>query len=102
MKTIIKNKLNVILIATIVFICSIIGFSVMANQNGKANAEQTVENPVLTIESNNVSYSDSIYILYAVSNEGFDRTANQIKMLFWEDLQEEYRMQLEREVMVQI
>ena len=46
--------------------------------------------PSITIESKNLSYSDSIYILYAVSNEGFDRSQSEIQMLFWNEPQDEY------------
>ena len=53
-------------------------------------AEITQTTPKMEIISQNVSYSESVYILYAVSNEGFDRNANEIKMLFWETPQENY------------
>ena len=44
----------------------------------------------LEIVSKNVSYSDSIYILYAVANEGFDRAECGINLLFWNEPQSEY------------
>lgn len=53
-------------------------------------AEITQATPKMEIISQNVSYSESVYILYAVSNEGFDRNTNEIKMLFWETPQENY------------
>ena len=53
-----------------------------------AKAENTT--PTLTIQSNNLSYADSLYLLYAVSNEGFDRNENNIQMLFWTEPQTEY------------
>jgi len=45
--------------------------------------------PVLTIESNNVSYADSVYIVYAVATENVDASAN-VQMLFWNEPQTEY------------
>lgn len=44
----------------------------------------------MKIVSKNVSYSESLYIVYAVSNEGFDRIENPITMLFWNEAQENY------------
>jgi len=49
--------------------------------------------PSMTFESFNVSYSNSVYILYAVSNEGFDRKEYPIKMLFWTQTQDEYTLE---------
>ncbi len=46
--------------------------------------------PSITIESKNLSYSDSIYILYAVSFDDFDESQNEVKMLFWDGAQSEY------------
>lgn len=39
--------------------------------------------PSLTIHSNNVSYSDSLHLAYAVSCENFDMEQYDINMLFW-------------------
>ena len=46
--------------------------------------------PSLNIYKKNVSYSSETYILYAISYENFDATANNIKMLFWDSVQDEY------------
>ena len=59
------------------------------NNSGTA---QIAEDVSMQIVSNNVSYSDSLYILYAISNEGFDRTKHEIKMLFWNEAQEIYAL----------
>ncbi len=50
----------------------------------------------MEIVANNVSYSDSLYILYAVKNEGFDRTQHEIKMLFWDEARESYALGTEK------
>ena len=93
MKAILKSKLFMLLASFLMVLCCVFGVSAL-KAKGKTHVAvgQTtpVENPTLTIESNNVSYSDSIYILYAVSNTGFDRDVYQIKMLFWEEVQDEY------------
>ena len=39
--------------------------------------------PSLTVHSNNVSYSDSLHLAYAVSCENFDMEQHDINMLFW-------------------
>ena len=91
MKTILKNKVLVLLSAFIMLFCGVIGTSLFKKDNSiQAIADKPTSTPTLTIESNNVSYADSIYILYAVSNDGFDRAQNEIKMLFWEEVQEDY------------
>ena len=84
MKTL-KNKLCILFSAILAVACGVFGVSALQPQ--KAEAEAT---PAVTIESNNLSYSDSLYLIYAVSNEGFDRKQNQIQLLFWEEPQEEY------------
>ena len=90
MKAIFKSKLFVLISAFIMAICCVLGANALTTPQ-TANAETATQStPTLTIESNNVSYADSVYILYAVSNDGFDRNQNEIKMLFWEDVQEAY------------
>ncbi len=44
----------------------------------------------IEIVSKNLSYADSVYILYAVSWSGFDESQNEVKMLFWNESQTEY------------
>jgi len=94
MKAIFKNKLFVLLSALIMLLCGVLGVKALTAQES-AKADE-VTNPTLTIESNNVSYAESIYILYAVSNDGFDRANHEIKMLFWDELQEEYTVGTEK------
>lgn len=50
----------------------------------------SAEDVALNIESNNLSYSDTTYILYAVSNVGFDRSQFPVSLLFWDQPQNEY------------
>jgi len=50
----------------------------------------TAETPAVYIESKNVAYSESLYLLFAVSYEGFDRAENDIMMLFWDKEQTDY------------
>ena len=91
MKTVLKNKVLVLLSAFIMLFCGVIGVAFFKAENRiQAKADKPTSAPTLTIESNNVSYSDSIYILYAVSHDGFDGANNEIKMLFWEEVQEDY------------
>ncbi|MBR2647137.1 MAG: leucine-rich repeat domain-containing protein [Clostridia bacterium] len=62
----------------------------IAAQPKKAVKAETAETPTLTVVSNNLSYSESIYLLYAVGGSGFDRETDRIQMLFWEEPQAEY------------
>ena len=80
-----RKKLLLFLSATLFIVTGVLGVHV-----AKTAQAEDVSAPVLTVEKNNLSYSDSLYILYAVSNEGFDRTQHEIKMLFWENEQKEY------------
>ena len=82
-----KSKLLVLLSAMVMMFCSIIGVNALQPQK---TVNASTATPTLTVESNNVSYAESIYILYAVSHDGFDRNEHPIKMLFWEEVQEEY------------
>ena len=85
-----KNKLLAILFASLFAVCALLGVSLI-NRNEKATAA-TAE-VTLKIQSNNLSYADSVYLLYAVSGEGVDYTVDTVKMLFWESAkptQEEY------------
>ena len=86
MRTFFKKKLILILSTFVLALCCIFGAAPITVKE-TASAETT---STLTIESNNLSYADSLHLLYAVSNEGFDRTQNEIKMLFWEEAQEDY------------
>ena len=52
----------------------------------------------IEIVAKNVSYSDSIYILYAVDFAGFDESQNEVKMLFWDSLQTEYTVEMAESV----
>jgi len=54
----------------------------------ESGTEKTVE-----IVSKNLSYSDALYILYAVDYAGFDESASEIKMLFWSEPQTEYTVE---------
>ena len=86
MGTKIKNKILIFLSAALMLFCAVFGISFLT-YNTRAKADDVTGTPTLTVEANNVSYADSIYILYAVSNDGFDRNVNEIKMLFWEEAQ---------------
>lgn len=91
MKVIQKNKLLVLIFTFVILFCGVMGVGIFGkDKSSNAKADEIMGTPTITIESNNVSYADSIYILYAVSHDGFDRTSHEIKMLFWEELQEEY------------
>ena len=76
----------------LLFAACITVFSISADAAEKSK----VSNPELSFAAHNLSYSDSVYILYAVANEGFDRTDYEIKMLFWTDVQEDYALGTEK------
>ena len=91
MKTKAKKSVICALFALFLSVCVLFGVS-LTKRNEKAQAA-TGNSVTLTIQSNNLSYSDCIYMLYAVSVEGVDFTQNPIKMLFWENAkasQDEY------------
>ena len=85
-----KSKLLAVSSAFLALFCVLGASSLKMDKPEIAMAENTP--PSLTIEAKNVSYADSIYILYAVSNDGFDRNVNEIQMLFWETPQTEYKV----------
>ena len=89
MKT--RNKLIGILTSGfLACCCAICALQIKAGASKTAMAETAA--PSITIESKNVAYDDYLHILYAVSNEGFDRSQNQIQMLFWNEPQTEYSL----------
>ena len=67
MKTITK----IILLALTLALLVAVPFAVSASEN----------EPALKIEAANLSFEDSVYVLYAVSHEGI--AASDIRMLFW-------------------
>ena len=83
-------KSNAFMLFAILVICFCGIFGVRLHAGKPCVKADDIQNPTITIEANNLSYADSTYILYAVSNDGFDRTAHKIKMLVWEETQEEY------------
>ena len=87
-KSILKSKLFVWFSAFIAALCFMLG--VTSLQKTKGLAEASSEEVTLEIVSNNVSNDDATYILYAVANSGFDKTQNEITMLFWTELQDTY------------
>ena len=82
MKT--KNKW---LISIVSGLLALVGVTSVPMIEQTAKAEET---PTLRIVSNNVSYADSVYILYAVGSSGFDRETDRIEMLFWDEPQTDY------------
>ncbi len=85
-------KSLIAIVLTCLCICSLFVTSYAAGQTTEADASDVK----MDIVANNVSYSDSLYILYAISNEGFDRTKHEIKMLFWDKAQESYALGTEK------
>jgi len=61
-----------------------------AVQSARADSALAESAITLDIESNNLSYADSTFILYAVSHDGFDRAQQSLKMLFWNAPQVDY------------
>lgn len=94
-----NGKMRKILLSQIIIVALIICLAVGATvftASALSDSDLTLDNPTLEIVSNNVSYSESIYILYAISNEGFDRAKYEIKMLFWNEAQETYTLGTEK------
>jgi len=64
------------------------------NENVSSVMESAgIEEYSIEIVSKNVSYSDSLYILYAVANQGFERTEYPVRMLFWMEEQDAYTIE---------
>lgn len=80
----IRKKLVVALGAFVVALCAV-GVQLWNNNlhDNKPVISVSAQDVALNIESNNLSYGDSTFILYAVSNLGFDRDQFPISMLFW-------------------
>ncbi len=73
----------------LVFAMTFISLHLFSN-NKQVKATETITTPSVEILKNNVSYSDSIYILYAVACEGFETNECEVSLLFWESSQESY------------
>ena len=73
----------------LVFAMTFISLHLFSN-NKQVKATETTTTPSVEILKNNVSYSDSIYILYAVACEGFETNECEVSLLFWESSQESY------------
>ena len=69
------------------------GLAMPQTAQAETVGEESVASPMIEIASKNLSYSDSLYILYAVSFDGFDESQNEVKMLFWDSLQTEYSVE---------
>lgn len=87
MKTSLLKKLIILVLS----MCLIVG-TVFVTAYAIESQRSSETTPSLEIVTNNVSYSDSLYILYAVANDGFDRDDHEIKMLFWDEVQTEYTL----------
>jgi hypothetical protein len=83
-----KNRLLISLAGGLMALVGMMSAPIMQVESKDANAETLT--PTLEIVSQNVSYSDSLYILYAVGSDGFDTAEHEIQMLFWEETQAEY------------
>ena len=77
-----RNVFTLIFIVLFVVICC-------KSQMKKLVKGETLT-PELSIVSYNISYSDSVYLMAAVSYNNIDYTANPIKLLFWDAEQTEY------------
>ncbi len=87
-----KLTKRIISILVVLFSICVCGFFATAKLT-TAKAESEVS---LTVEAKNLAYSDSVYIAYAVSYEGFDSGAVTVKMLFWDSVQDEYVLGTEK------
>lgn len=76
-------------IFVIVFALTLCQLSIFKDSDNNVVASE-VDNPQIEIYKNNVSYSSEVYIMYAVSCEGFDASNYSVKMLIWNELQTEY------------
>lgn len=80
-----NKKRFFVMLAVALLICSAVTATVLFATNDASELD-----PKLEVVSYNLSYSDSVYILYAIANEGFDREEYEIKMLFWNEAQDDY------------
>jgi len=78
-----KKIISILIIITL-SLCS--AFYLLVN-NIEAKAETT---PSLSIYKSNISYSESLYLLYAVSYEGIDINTDEVQMLYFNTVQDSY------------
>lgn len=76
-------KKRIILFISLIVVCSIMACAIFA-MGALSDAE-----PEMSIEGINLSFSESIYVIYAVSAENISDT-NNVKMLIWRDPQSNY------------
>ena len=81
------KEIKKITMLVLLFVLSFITVSTLSSKDIEVKAEST---PTLSIYKNNVSYASELYILYAVSYEGIDVNANEVQLLFFDSVQNEY------------
>ena len=77
-------------IFVLVFVASFVFLNLLPNKVINIKAENEPTTPSLEILKNNVSYSESIYIAYAVACEGFEYNKEEVQLLFWNKPQDTY------------
>ena len=78
---IMNKKIRILLVISLaLFSLSLIAFPAFAAD----------DEPSLNIHTYNLSYSESIYLAYAVKSENLDMTETSVKMLFWSTPVESY------------
>ena len=77
-----KKRILIATISVIVLICTILAVSVWASDT---------EAPKLKIAAKNLSFSDSVYIVYYVDAQ--NASASDVKLLVWDTPQTEYTVQ---------
>ena len=81
-------KLSGVFLIIFVSTLAVLNFFDLKSTNVKATTEEVT--PKVEIYKNNVSYSDSIYIAYLLSYEGFEANDYDIQLLVWNSHKESY------------
>ena len=73
--------------------CAVIGLSLLVAAGTASNVNagddfSDVTDPSMEIYGYNVSYADSVYLIYAVRSEGFDTQKHPVRLLVWTGLPE--------------
>ena len=92
MKTISKGKVTKIALLSALVVLLSVCVSIFAYQITpvKAEAAENTEEPQITLVGANVSFKDSVNIVYAAAVKGYDYTKYKTKLLVWKTPQAEY------------
>lgn len=84
-----KKYLKLLFFGLVVFTITL-SILLINQKNNNVIKATDVENPAIAVHKKNIAYSGEIHIVYAISYEGFNPESYPVKMLFYNEVQDEY------------